>query len=179
MSLRTYFTPTNAILVLLIAFAAAARFWPHPANFAPVAAVALFSGVYLGKRASILAPIIAMVVSDFFLGMHNLVFFTWGSMALVGVIGWWVKAKKHPSRILLGALAGSALFFFITNGAVWAIGQGAMYPHTLTGLTEAYVAGLPFFRNTIVGDLLYVGVFFGIAEIAFALARRQIRTSTQ
>lgn len=175
MRLRQYFTPTNGILVLLIAFAAAARFWPHPANFAPVAAVALFSGVYLGKRASIVAPIAIMAISDIFLGMHNLVFFTWGSMALVGVIGWWVKEQKRPGRILLGALAGSALFFFITNGAVWAIGQGAMYPHTLTGLTQAYVAGLPFFRNTIAGDLFYVGVFFGIAELAFAWERKRVR----
>jgi hypothetical protein len=175
MYLRKYVTPTNGVLILLIVFAAAARFWPHPANVAPVAAIALFSGAYLSKRASIAAPVIAMVVSDYFLGMHNLVLFTWGSMALVGVIGWWLREKKHPGRILLGALAGSALFFFITNGAVWAIGQGAMYPHTLTGLTQAYVAGLPFFRNTIAGDLLYVAVFFGIAELALAWESRRIR----
>lgn len=177
MNLRRYFTPTNGILVLLIAFAAAARFWPHPANFAPVAAVALFSGVYLGKRASIVVPVIAMVISDYFLGMHNLVFFTWGSMALVGVIGWWVREKKQPGRIVLGALAGSALFFFITNGAVWAIGEGTTYAHNLTGLTEAYVAGLPFLRNTLAGDLVYVGALFGIAELAFAWARRRLRAS--
>jgi uncharacterized membrane protein len=179
MRLRQYCTPTNGILVLLIAFAAASRFWPHPANVAPIAAIALFSGVYLGKRASIVAPVIAMVISDFFLGMHNLVFFTWGSMALVGIIGWWVKEKKNPSRILLGTFAGSTLFFFITNGAVWAIGQGATYPHTLTGLAEAYVAGLPFFRNTIAGDLLYVGVLFGIAELAFAWERRRLRVTAE
>ncbi len=173
MRLRPYLTPTNGILVLLIAFAAAARFWPHPANVAPIAAIALFSGAYLSKRASILAPVAAMVISDFFLGMHNLVFFTWGSMALVGVIGWWVREKKSPHRILLGALAGSALFFFITNGAVWAIGQGSAYPHTLTGLTQAYVAGLPFFRNTMVGDVVYAGAFFSIAELALVWGRRR------
>ncbi|MDP2789947.1 MAG: hypothetical protein Q8O51_02355 [bacterium] len=177
MRFRQYLTPTNGVLVLLIAFAAAARFWPHPANFAPVAAVALFSGVYLSKRASILAPVIAMVISDIFLGMHNLVFFTWGSMALIGIIGWWVKEKKQPGRIVLGALAGSALFFFITNGAVWAIGDGASYAHNFTGLTQAYVAGLPFLRNTLAGDLVYVGVFFGIAELAFAWERRRVRAS--
>lgn len=173
MNLRRYLTPTNAVLALLIAFAAAARFWPHPPNFAPVAAVALFSGVYLGKRASIVAPVAAMVISDIFLGMHNLVFFTWGSMALVGVIGWWVREKKGPGRMLAGALAGSALFFFITNGAVWAVGDGASYAHNLAGLTETYVAGLPFLRNTVAGDLLYVGLFAGAAELAFAVERRR------
>jgi uncharacterized membrane protein len=175
MRLRQYLTPINVVLILLIVFAAASRFWPHPANFAPIAAIALFSGVYLGKRASIVAPVVAMIISDMFLGMHNLVFFTWGSMALVGVIGWWVKEKKQPGRIVLGALAGSALFYFITNGAVWAIGQGAMYPHNLAGLTEAYVAGLPFLRNTVAGDLVYTAALFGIAELAFAWARRRAR----
>lgn len=178
MNLRRYLTPTNAVLVLLMVFAAAARFWPHPANFAPVAAVALFSGVYLGKRASLIAPIVIMVLSDIFLGMHNLVLFTWGSMALVGVIGWWVREKKHPGRMLAGALAGSALFFFITNGAVWAIGDGASYAHNLIGLTEAYVAGLPFLRNTLAGDLFYAAVFFSAAEVALAWERRRVQAST-
>lgn len=179
MRLRQYCTPTNGILVLLIAFAVAARFWPHPANFAPVAAVALFSGVYLSKRASIVAPVVAMVVSDIFLGMHNLVFFTWGSMALVGVIGWWVREKQGFSRIALGTLAGSALFFFITNGAVWAFGDGVTYARNVTGLAEAYVAGLPFLRNTVSGDLVYVAVLFGIAELARAWERRRAHVAVR
>lgn len=178
MNLRRYLTPTNGLLVVLIAFAAVARFWPHPPNFAPVAAVALFSGVYLGKRASLVAPIAAMVISDAFLGFHNLVFFTWGSMALVGVIGWWVRERKNSRMIVAGALAGSALFFFITNGAVWAFGDGAPYAHNLTGLTQAYIAGLPFLRNTVAGDLFYAGVFFGIAELALAWERSRAKRLT-
>ena len=160
---------------MLVGFAAAARFWPHPANFTPIAAIALFSGVYMSKRASLLAPVIAMMVSDIFLGMHNLVFFTWGSMALVGVIGWWVKEQKGVSRIIVGSLTGSTLFFFVTNGAVWAFGQGWMYPHTFAGLVQAYVAGLPFFRNTLAGDLFYAAAFFGIAELALAWERARLR----
>lgn len=175
MNLRRYLTPINGVLVVLIAFAAAARFWPHPPNFAPVAAVALFSGVYLGKRASLLAPVAAMVISDAFLGFHNLVFFTWGSMALVGVIGWWVRDRKNSRMIVAGSLAGSALFYVITNFGAWLTNHGGLYTYDLAGLTQGFINGLPFLRNTVAGDLFYAGVFFGIAELAMAWERSRAK----
>lgn len=175
MNLRRYLTPTNAVLVLLIGFAAAARFWPHPPNFAPVAAVALFSGVYLGKRASLVAPIVAMVVSDAFLGFHNLVLVTWGSMAVVGIIGWWVKERKNPGMIVAGSLAGSALFFVITNFGAWLTNHGGLYSYDLAGLTQGFINGLPFLRNTVAGDLFYSAVFFSLAEIAMAWERHRAK----
>lgn len=174
MTLRRLLTPTNAVLVLLIGFAAAARFWPHPPNFAPVAAVALFSGVYLGRRASLIAPIVAMAVSDAFLGFHDLVLVTWGSMALVGVIGWWVKERKSVGTMIAGSLAGSALFYVLTNFGAWALNHGGLYTFDVAGLTQGFINGLPFLRNTVTGDLFYAAVLFGIAEFARAWASRRV-----
>lgn len=178
MNLRRYVTPTNIILVLLVAFAAVARFLPHPPNFAPVAAVALFSGIYLGKRASLLAPVAAMVISDAFLGFHNLIFFTWGSMALVGVIGWWVRERKSAQMIVAGSLAGSVLFYVITNFGAWLTNHGGLYSFDMTGLTQGFINGLPFLRNTVAGDLFYAAVFCSVAELAFVWERSRAKRLT-
>jgi hypothetical protein len=164
--------PRTLIILGLICFAAIARFLPHPANFAPVAAVALFSGVYLDKRASLIVPLVAMMVSDYFIGFHNVILFTWGSMALVGLIGWLVRRKKNVWTVMGGSLLGSIIFFLITNAAVWFMGHGDFYPLNLSGLLLSYQYGLPFFRNTLLGDLTYVGVLFGAVELAFAVSRQ-------
>lgn len=178
MRLRSLLTPTNLIALCLVAFAAVARFLPHPPNFAPVAAIALFSGVYLSKRASLVVPLVAMVISDVFLGFHSTVGFTWGGMILVGLIGWAVQQRKTVATVFVGALGASVTFFLLTNFGVWLVGNMGMYPKTLPGLLDAYVMGLPFFRNTLAGDLFYVALFFGAAELARAWARRRSRLVT-
>jgi hypothetical protein len=143
------------------------RFLPHPPNFAPVAAVALFAGAYLPKRWSVVVPLAAMVLSDAVIGFHNLVLFTWGSMALSALLGWWTRRQVSLGRVLAASLAASAQFFLITNFGVWAMGA---YARDHSGLVASYLAGLPFLRNTVAGDLFYTGVLFG----AYALARRFI-----
>jgi hypothetical protein len=169
-------TLKNIIAVLLIIFAAISRFLPHPANFAPVAAVALFSGVYLGKKASIIVPVLAMMVSDLFIGTHNLMFFTWGCMALSGLIGWWVKGHKNFFSITGGSLAGSIIFFLVTNAAVWVVNMGDFYARNFSGLIMSYTYALPFFRNTVLGDLFYSFALFGVMELALAWERKRVKT---
>jgi hypothetical protein len=146
------------------------RFLPHAPNFAPVAAVALFAGVYLPKRWSIVVPLAVMVLSDAVIGFHNLVLFTWGSMAVSAVLGWWVRTRVSPVRVLSAALVGSLQFFLVTNFGVWAMGA---YARDGSGLVASYVAGLPFLRNTLLGDLFYSGVLFGsYALVTWAVRRR-------
>jgi len=132
-------------------------------NFAPIGALALFSGVYLRKKYALVIPLVAMVVSDIFIGWHNLVLFTWGSFALICVIGWWVRKRKNIFTIIGGSLTGSILFFLITNLAVWAFTP--LYTKTAVGLVQCFTMAIPFFRNTILGDLFFVGVFFGLYEL--------------
>lgn len=149
--------------VAIIVFAVGARLLPHPPNMVPITALALFGGVYLGKKYALLVPLIALFVSDVFLGFHNLMLFVYGSFLLTGIIGLWLRKHKKLGFIVAGALVSSILFFAITNFGVWVAGN--MYPHTLTGLVESYTLAIPFFRNSLIGDLGYTGLFFGGYEL--------------
>ena len=149
----------NIIAILLVVLAVFTRLIPHPANFAAVGAVALFSGTYLNKKYALWLPLAAMMVSDAIIGLHNLIFFTWGSFILISFIGLWIRGRKNVKNVVFGTLTGSLLFYFITNGAVWAFTP--LYAKTFQGMLECYVMGLPFFRGTVLGDFFYVGVLFG------------------
>lgn len=149
--------------LLIIIFSVILRLIPHPANFAPIAGMALFGGVYLNKRYALIVPLLAMVISDFFLGFHNTILFVYGSFLLIGLIGLWIKKHKSVQSIIFASLASSILFFVITNFGVWLV--GSLYPKTVQGLILCYAYALPFFRNTLVGDLFYTGLFFGSYEI--------------
>jgi uncharacterized membrane protein len=145
------------------------RLLPHLPNFTPIAATALFGGVYLNKKYAFFVPILAMFISDIFLGFHSTMPYVYGSFILTGLIGLWLKNHKNTQNIIGATLLSSVLFFLITNFGVWA---GGWYPKTLSGLMQSYVMAIPFFRNTILGDLCYTGVFFGAYELAQLLIIR-------
>jgi hypothetical protein len=148
-----------AILAAIIA-AAALRLVPHPPNFAPIGAMALFSGAQLGRRPlAFLAPLGAMLLSDAVLGFHSGVPFVYGSVALVVLLGWLALSRITVLRLGGAAVASSVLFFLITNFGTWML--SGMYPLSASGLAACYVAAIPFFQNTVAGDLFYVGVLFG------------------
>jgi hypothetical protein len=151
--------------VVLTAITVIARMLPHMPNVAPAAALALFSGVYLPKRWSIVVPMLAMLVSDIFVGFYEwqVVIAVYLGFALTVMIGWQVAKKLHPLTAFGGALAGSALFFILTNAAVWAFTQ--MYPHTGAGLIDSYIMALPFFKFSLVGDLAWTTVFFTAYQV--------------
>jgi hypothetical protein len=154
-------------IVIAIVIAAALRLVPHPSNFSPIDAMALFSGAYLGRRGlAFAAPFGALLLSDAILGFYPGMEFVYASVAAIVLIGWAVTSRKSALRIGLGAVAGSLLFFVLTNFGVW-LGSG-MYAHTFAGLRSCYVAAIPFFQNSIAGDLLYSALLFG----GFALLQR-------
>ena len=154
------------LAISLIIIGILLRFIPHTANFTPVAAIAIFAGVYLNKKQALIVPLLLMVISDIFLGMHNVVAFTWGSFILVTLLGFWAKNHKTFLGIVSTSVVSSVLFYVITNFGVWVMGW---YPHTAKGLLDCYILGLPFLRTFSVSTLLYVVVFFGSYEL---IARR-------
>jgi hypothetical protein len=159
------------LLALLTAiFAAAAmRLVPHPPNFSPIAAMALFSGAYLPKRAvAFVAPFAALFVSDAVLGFYPGMNFVYFSFALTVLIGWAVASRKTPLTIGAAAIASSLLFFVLTNFGMWLF--SGFYPLTGAGLVACYAAAIPFFQNTLAGDLLYTAFLFG----GFALVERMV-----
>ncbi len=161
-----------ALLAVIVA-AAASRLVPHPPNFTPIAAMALFAGAYVhsGWQAFVV-PLAAMVLSDLLVGWHPLAPIVYASFALIVCIGFWLRPRKTAPRVVVATAAGSVSFFLITNFAVWAF--GSIYPKSIEGLIAAYVAGLPFFRNTLLGDVFYAAVLFGgfaVLERLFAALR--------
>lgn len=159
--------------VMFILIGAVARLLPHAPNFAPIGAMALFGGVYMGKKQAFTLPILAMILSDFFIGFDSLPMrlTVYGSFLVTVVIGFWLKKHLNSKNIIFGSLAASVLFFMTTNFAVWAF--GSLYPHTLSGLTESYLLAIPFFRNTVAGDLFYSGAFFGVYNLLLNISPKE------
>lgn len=153
--------------IIFILIGAVARIIPHLPNFAPIGAMALFGGNYLNKKQALILPIISMIVSDYFIGFDSLSMrlTVYGSFTAIVFIGFWLKKHFSYKNLLMSSLASSILFFVVTNFAVWAF--GSVYPKTPEGLTQAYILAIPFFRNTLLGDLFYVGAFFGTYEFLF------------
>lgn len=152
-----------AVLSAMVLAAVASRLLPHPVNVAPVTALALFGAVNFSRGQAFLVPLAAMFLSDLVLGFHSTIGWVYGSFALIVCVGFWMKNHHGVLPLLASSLAGSVLFFVVTNFGVWM--SDGMYPRTLEGLAACYVAAIPFFRNTVLGDLGYVGVLFGVFEL--------------
>ncbi|MFH0805033.1 MAG: DUF6580 family putative transport protein [Patescibacteria group bacterium] len=156
------------MVTLFVVLAVVVRFVPHPYNFVPVGALALFCGTYIRSRWGVLIPVAVMAISDTIIGWHSLVLFTWGSYLLAGTVGWWVRRNRNLVGVVAGTAAGSVLFFVVTNFAVWAFTP--LYTKTVAGLVQCFAMAIPFFRNTVAGDLFFVAAFFGAYAVARSLA---------
>lgn len=165
-------TPVTLRLVVvaaLVVIAALSRLLPHPPNFSPVEACALFAGCYLlDRRFAIVVPIAAMLISDIVLGFHSLVLVVYACMALIAFAGGWLAKRPSALRITAFGLASAVFFFVVTNFFVWA--TSGMYPMTAAGLVECYVVAIPFFRNELAGVGAYSLLLFG----GYALLARQV-----
>ena len=156
----------SAVLV-----AAALRLVPHPPNFTPIGAMALFGGAYIGRRAlAFAAPLGALLLSDLVLGFYHGMATVYFSVALIVMIGIVALSRVSPIRVGLAALASSILFFVVTNFGMWLF--SGFYPRTLAGLEACYIAAIPFFQNTVAGDLFYAVLLFGGFKIAELLSPR-------
>ena len=176
----TAFAPGPLVLAALIFVAALSRLLPHPPNFSPVEAIALFGGAYFASRAWALAvPLIALLVSDLVMGavigagyasyIGGVSFWSvYACIALSTLLGFGLRGKVGGARVLGYSLAGSVLFFIVTNFGAW-LGS-PIYPQSGAGLAAAYAAGIPFFQWTVLGTLAYAAVLFG----GFALLRRRL-----
>jgi hypothetical protein len=158
-----------AALLSAIVAVAALRLVPHPPNFSPIDAMALFSGAYLGRRwLAFAAPFLALILSDAVLGFYQGMEFQYVSVALIVILGAIVLPRTSIQRVGAASLASSILFFVVSNFGTWVV--SGIYPHTVAGLASCYVAAVPFFQNTVAGDLFYSALLFG----GFAIAERLV-----
>ncbi|MCO6462019.1 MAG: hypothetical protein J5I59_11495 [Saprospiraceae bacterium] len=160
------------IISLFIIIAAFSRLIPHEMNLTPVGAIALFGGAYLGMNwKSFFIPLAAIFASDLLLNNYVYaqpgaefqlfydgalwVYFTYGLIVLLGAF--WLK-KVTIFRVVTGSLGAAVIFFLVTNFACW---PGTTYTPDMKGLMDCYIAGIPFFRGTLMGDLIFSGILFG------------------
>ena len=141
------------LIIALFIFGLVTRLIPHVPNFTPILAISLFSGAYLNKKYAIWFPIALYGVSELLIGTNDVILFTGGSIFLITLLGWKLRNRVSLKNNLIFALFSSILFFIVTNFGVWLIGW---YPPTLAGLIQCYVAGIPFFRVSILAILSYV-----------------------
>ena len=147
---NTYFSKKQLFIIAFMLIAVLCRLLPHLPNFSPITAIALFGGLYFSnKTMAYLVPLFIMALSDLFLGFHSISVVVYAAFLVVSFIG---TQTKKPSVFTI--LLSSISFFIITNFGVWLIG----YPKTWSGLVECYTLALPFFRNSLLGDLFYSGV---------------------
>jgi hypothetical protein len=177
--------PRTLVLAGMVLAAALARLVPHPPNFTPIGAVALFGAAHFPSRwAAFLVPLAALFLSDLGLeaatrlglyggwmaggtGFHAGMVVVYGTVVLIAALGLLLRRQRTVLTVAGATLASSVLFFVITNFGVWA--EGALYPRTLAGLLTCYRAAVPFFHWTLLGDACYATVLFG----GFALAQRR------
>ncbi len=178
---------TAPLVLILILAAAVSRLIPHWPNFTPIGAMALFGAAYFPRKVyAVLAPLAALYFSDLLL--NNLLYaeyydgFTWaisspwvyaGFVLIIG-IGWLLRGRVSFWTVGGGAVAASVVFFLLTNFGVWASPLNLLYPKDFTGLLACYTAGLPFFWNTLAGNLFFSGLLFG----AYAVLEPRLRLAS-
>jgi hypothetical protein len=155
------------LALFIISLGILSRVVIHAANFTPVLSMALLGGMYLKGRQAVLVPLALMVSSDLIIGFHDVMFFTWGSIVLISVLGLWLKDRKNLGSVLGGSVMSAVIFFLVTNFGSYL----TLYPHTMNGLKQCYILAIPFFRGTFVSTLAYSLAFY--VAYAWILRRSQ------
>ena len=153
------------------------RLIPHPFNFSPLGALALFAGSKFDKKSLALAvPLLATFISDVILNnffykamfptftlFYNGWYIVYFSYALIALAGYLFLKQDKWWKLIIGSIGASILFFIISNLSYWT--SYNMYTKDFTGLMSCYTAAIPFFKSTLIGNLLWTLVLFGIYHL--------------
>jgi uncharacterized membrane protein len=162
---------------LLIFISALSRLLPHPPDFTPLIAISIFAGATLfSKKESILIPIIAMFISDIFIGFHSLIPVVYGTMALISIISFYTLKQRSILKITAVGLGSGILFFLTTNLAVFL--TSGMYEKSVQGFIECFTLAIPFFRNSLAGIAVYASLLFSILYLieTFVLNKKELKS---
>ena len=158
-------TPRFILISVAVLLAALSRLVPHLPNFTPIAAIALMGGAfYSDKRMAFVIPFLAMILSDLFLGFHNTIWSVYLSFVFIVLIGYTLRNNLKVHSVIIASLSSSVLFFILTNFAVWF--GSTFYTQDISGLIFCYESAIPYFANTVMGDVFYTTVLFGAYYLA-------------
>lgn len=158
----------------MVVLGASARLVPHPWNFTPMMAIGLFAGAHARKASTgVFAALVALLLSDAVLGFYSGFWYVYAAALIPVLFGRLIRNRSGVGVIAAAAIASSLSFFLITNFMVWVTGQ--LYPHNIGGLSECFLAGIPFYRNQLLGDAVYTVAIFG----GYAVLNRLCRPAQQ
>ena len=152
---------------LLIALTVILRLLPHPFGLTPIGALGLFAGAYCSPKFAWAVPLIALAIGDLLTGGYNVIVFVSVYLGFLGgpLLGrLLLKHRRGPANLLIAVFGAAVIFFLVSNFGMWLADPGQLYPRTLAGLLECYLNGLPYFRITLMGDLVYSAILFGAAK---------------
>lgn len=138
---------------LVLIFLSASRFIPHPPNFTSLIALSFYVPAFFGIR-YLPIVLVSFILTDLVIGLHSVTFFTWGSVALIGLIS--KSFIKNLSTRIIGSLLGACIFFVITNFGVWSLGS---YGYSISGLINCYTLAIPFFSYSLISTLFFSSIF--------------------
>ena len=151
------------LIVLVVIAVAGARLLEHPYNVTPIGAFALFCGAYFTDRRLWLLPLAALLIGDVVTGFYAamVMVFVYGGFALSSLVGRYLPGQERsPIRTVGGVLLAALAFYLVSNVGMWLYA----YPLTAAGLLACWIDGLPYLLRSVVGDLIYAGLMFGIVE---------------
>lgn len=175
MNKKLIFSDKMLLCYFLIILAVASSLLPHPVNFAPIGALGLFSGAYIHDRRAWVIPLVALLISDVFIGFYEVVvmvsvYFSFALSALIGRLV--LSRKRNVFAIGSSAIITASILFVLSNFALWS--TGLYYSMDVAGLIQCYVMAIPFYGNSILGDLFYAAMLFGIYEgILYLMSKHQ------
>ena len=163
------------LIISIIFLVSLTRIFPHPPNFTPILALAIFGGAYLPNRITAISlPIISMFISDLIIGFHSQIFSIYATIILLSILGHLMKTKNFKNFAITG-FTGSLIFFIITNFSVWL--GGSLYPLTIDGIIQCYIMAIPFFHNTLISTMLFLTIlFFGYTFAEKKISNLKIST---
>ena len=186
--MKLSFSPRLSVIIALVFIAALSRIIPHPYNFTPLSAIALFGAAHFKKGWQVvIIPILATWLSDLFINnvIYDSLDFVWfyqgfywqyGAYILIALLGRKALTRITVSRVLLSSIGAAGVFFLVSNFGVWA--GSPMYPQTFSGLITCYAAGIPFFGGALFGNLFYSVALFGVFHL-FEQNREKIKASVR
>lgn len=149
------------LITVLILIATTFRLIGHLPNFTPLAAIALFSGALISNRfMAIVVPFLALFISDLYIGLYGYeMIVPYLGFGITILMGFLLRSKTGIVNVLGITMLSSLVFFLFTNFALFY--PTTLYPHSVDGVFASYLAGIPFLKNALLGDLFYASVLFG------------------
>jgi len=146
------------LIALIIFLVSLTRILPHPPNFTPILALAIFGGAFLtNKRTALCIPVIAMFLSDLIIGFHSQIYAVYLCIIVLSLLGNMIE-KRNILNLGIVGISGSLLFFIVTNFSVWL--TDGLYPLNVTGLMQCYIMAIPFFHNTLISTIIFLAILF-------------------